>query len=241
MERKSCSESNPLTPGIETSRPKHPIFRLTLVITLMLWPWLCVGFGLYFIQDYRVTMLMYGALCCALPIILFRRRRIRIWPLNMNWARLLSLSVGLSLIVWGVFQGTSFGINRNTFIPLAEQIHLLANRQLIEYGLYFIIVNPLLEEVFWRSFIYNEWKRFVSTRTARIISSICFGAWHWVIVQHFCPPVWAIFLASAVALGGYFFARAYDETKTLAAPIIMHAIGADLPLFLIVLSLLQGH
>lgn len=224
----------PETPGtISRGRP----FLITL---LMLWPWLCAGFGLFVIRDYRITMLMYGILCCALPIVLFRRRAAILFPLHFSVVKLLAIVLVMNIIILGLFQLTHFGIDSAAFLQHAAGIHLSLNHSLTEYLLYFVIVNPLLEEVFWRGFIYEEWKRILSPWPARLISSFCFGAWHWVIVQHFCPPFWAILLTLAVAIGGLLVTFIYDQTETLGAPILIHALGADLPLAFIVLWLLRG-
>lgn len=213
--------------------------RIALLVLLMLLPWACTGIGLFVLRDYRITMLVYGMICCILPTLLFRQHAIRFLPVRTNPLALVGMLLGFNLLIWGSFQLTQYGIDNLLFQERAKGIHLLFNRQVIEYGLYFVIMNPLLEETFWRGFIYNEWRRFLPIWPSRLITSFFFGAWHWVIVQHFCPPLWAIVLAIAVMIGGLLFTLLYDKTGTLGTPVLVHGLGVDLPLLLIVLHLLR--
>lgn len=214
-------------------------YRLPLTVVLMLFPWVCAALGFYVIRDYRVTMLMYGFLCCVLPVVLFKRQPIRFFPAQWASASWLGLLLLFSLLILGLFYFTGFGVDSVFFRQQAGRINLTLNRQAVEYGLYFVIFNPMFEEAFWRGFIYEEWKRLLSPQWARIISSVFFGAWHWMLVQFFCPPVWSLLMAVAVMLAGFVFARLYDKTGTLGASVLLHGLGADLPLMLIVLSLLN--
>jgi hypothetical protein len=214
--------------------------RLLLLVVLMLLPWVCMAFGLFILKDYRMTMLIYGIVCCVLPTLLFRQRPIHFLPIHQKFLPLFGMTVVMILLILGGFYLTGFGIDPALFLQHANTIRLILNGQVAEYGLYFVIMNPLLEETFWRGFIYEEWKRFVSPKTACYITSFFFGAWHWVIVQNFCTPLWAIVLTVAVMIGGFLVTRLYDKTGSLGAPVLVHGLGADLPLLLIVFYLLEG-
>jgi membrane protease YdiL (CAAX protease family) len=239
MERESGAESSSLEPItaeiLNTSRS-----RIALLIALMLLPWACASFGLFVLQDYRMTMLIYGIVCCILPTLLFRQRPIHFLPIKQNFLLMAGIVAVMNLLILGLFHFTRFGIDYLSFIERADPIHLIFNRQIIEYGLYFVIINPLLEETFWRGFIYEEWKHFVSPTWACLITSFFFGAWHWVIVQDFCSPIWAIILSIAVMIGGFLITRVYDKTGTLGAPVLIHSLGADLPLLIVVFLLLKN-
>jgi membrane protease YdiL (CAAX protease family) len=237
MERKSGAEPGP----VNTFRKNSTTARLGIVLLciLMLLPWVVVGLGLYVLQDYRLTMLGYGLICCLLPVLLFRQKPVRFLPLRVEYWPLAGLVVLMSFVLLGIFYMARFGIEPANFHSLAARIHLELSRQAIKYGVYFIVMNPLLEEVFWRGFIYEEWKRWLSPTQAALVSSFFFGAWHWMIVQMFCPAPWAVFLTLIIMAGGYIMARLYEETGSLVAPVLLHSLGADIPLLYIVLMLLK--
>jgi len=106
---------------------------------------------------------------------------------------------------------------------------------------YFAIVNPLAEEFFWRGGIYATLRHlFGSWVTAAAVSSVFFGAWHWLVIRLFVAPVTAL-AATFVIMGiGFALAAVYEHTRRLAYAVILHALAGDAPLLLLLLLLGRG-
>jgi membrane protease YdiL (CAAX protease family) len=104
---------------------------------------------------------------------------------------------------------------------------------------YFAIVNPLLEEFFWRGGVYAALRRITPHWTwAAVVSSLFFGAWHWLVITLFVAPWVALSATLVIAMVGFLFTLIYERTTRLIYPIVFHALAGDLPL-LVVLTLVS--
>lgn len=84
---------------------------------------------------------------------------------------------------------------------------------LIYTSLFAAIVGPVIEELFFRGFIYNALKRYAGTIASAIITAAIFSALHTNIVG-FLP----------IMILGLLLAYLYEKTGTLVAPITVHII-----------------
>jgi membrane protease YdiL (CAAX protease family) len=118
--------------------------------------------------------------------------------------------------------------------------------QLAAYGLppssyrylfpFFALVNPTVEEFFWRSGVYATMRHhFSHWRHAAVISSFFFGAWHWLVISRFLTPPIAVLATIGVMIAGYALTLVYERTRNLVWPIALHAIAADVPILLLLL------
>lgn len=237
MERKPDSQQvEVITIQPKAAQLSNTRFRMAVLLFFMtLWPWFWVSFGLYVIKDFRVTIALYEIFGCALPILLLRGGKAPIWPLNVP-SRFLFLAVLVANIMFlGIFKQTGgILLDWKVFAEHAKGIHLGDNLEFWGYGVFLVFFNPIFEEVYWRGTIYREWRALIGPTKANLLSSFFFGLWHWLVVQHFCEPLMAISSTFTVMIGGVIFAYAYQKTGTLGASILMHGLGADLPLLFIV-------
>ncbi len=77
-----------------------------------------------------------------------------------------------------------------------------------------VIIGPVIEEIFFRGFMYPAFKRVFGVWPAIIISSVIFGVFH--------ADPW---LMAPIALMGVALAYLYEKEGTLAAPIAFHALN----------------
>lgn len=77
-----------------------------------------------------------------------------------------------------------------------------------------VIIGPIIEEIFFRGFMYPAFKRVFGVWPAIIISSVIFGVFH--------ADPW---LMAPIALMGVALAYLYEKEGTLAAPIAFHALN----------------
>lgn len=106
---------------------------------------------------------------------------------------------------------------------------------------YIVIVNPVLEELFWRGVILTKLDSYkVGIKNFGIIwSSICFGALHYPILQQIMYPGWAEFGATSLACLGAMLAFLYKKTNSIVIPILIHSLIADLAFVVLMFTMFK--
>ena len=108
-------------------------------------------------------------------------------------------------------------------------------------GLFYSVVHSFLEEYYWRWFVYDMLKRFVSVPWANLISSLGFMAHHVLLLSVYfgwsSPMTWLC--SAGVAIGGAYWAWLYEKTGTLRWSWISHAI-VDAGIFALGYFMLRG-
>jgi hypothetical protein len=101
-------------------------------------------------------------------------------------------------------------------------------------ALFYSLIHSLLEEYYWRWFVFGQLRRLTSLPVAIGVSSLGFMAHHVCIVSVFFgwfSPA-SIGLSLAVAAGGVIWAWLYHRTGSLWGPWISHAL-VDAGIFVI--------
>jgi membrane protease YdiL (CAAX protease family) len=222
--------------------PPLPLWRVGLVLLLALVPWLAVYIGLYEQGSALRAFLYYHAVCVVGGLILrspglsaagmpFRRY---LWPL-------IGIAVGINTLA-----AVLFSLVGAVLLDRAQILDLMSARGLpparyIFLFPYFSIVNPVVEEYFWRGGVYATLRqRFGTWQTPALISALFFGAWHWLVVRLFVSPVLALLTTLAIAGVGFVLTLVYERTRHLALPIALHALAGDAPLLVILALLTRG-
>lgn len=105
-------------------------------------------------------------------------------------------------------------------------------------GVFYSLCHSLLEEYYWRWFVYGQLRRWMSLANANAISSLGFMAHHVLVLGFyfgFANPATYV-LASCIAVGGGAWAWLYERSGSLLGPWLSHllvdaaifAIGYDL-------------
>jgi membrane protease YdiL (CAAX protease family) len=221
-------------PKKPTDRPAPPPPVTVFVGTL---PWLAAWLGSYVLHSAIASFLLYHALC-ATSAFLFRRKygpRSGKPFHHRHWLLLGAGCIAVCLLTYS----------------LAGLLGALADPGRVEQGLraqhipfdrtsyiclfcYFGIVNPIVEEYFWRGTIYAALRRkHLRIRTCSNIDAFLFGSWHWLIVRLFFPPVESLILTFGIIVVGELFCRFYERTRSLPALCLLHSLGADVPILVI--------
>jgi membrane protease YdiL (CAAX protease family) len=106
---------------------------------------------------------------------------------------------------------------------------------------FYSLIHSLLEEYYWRWFVFGRLQRLTQLSMAIGVSSLGFMAHHVCIVSTFFgwwSPM-SLLLSAAVAVGGAIWAWIYHRTNSLFATWISHAC-ADVAIFLIGYDLVRG-
>src|SRR5262249_51499854 len=100
-------------------------------------------------------------------------------------------------------------------------------------AIFYSIVHSLLEEYYWRWFVFGQLRLLTPLPQAIAVSSLGFMAHHVCVVSvyfgWFSPE--SIALSLAVAVGGALWAWLYQRTGNLVGPWISHAL-VDAAIFL---------
>jgi membrane protease YdiL (CAAX protease family) len=100
---------------------------------------------------------------------------------------------------------------------------------LAEYALlggFYSLIHSLLEEYYWRWFVFGQLRRCTSFRAAAIVSSLGFMAHHVLVLGKFfgfASPT-TYLLSACIAVGGFVWAWLYERTGSLMGPWLSHAV-----------------
>ncbi|MCG8484399.1 MAG: CPBP family intramembrane metalloprotease [Clostridia bacterium] len=123
-------------------------------------------------------------------------------------------------------------IDIDTLIHEFENKYKINKQNIIYYGLYITFINSLLEEAFFRGFIFLNLKKLGFKKWAYIVSSLAFSVYHIANFQNWFS--WQVFLLACTGLfiGGTIFNYLDDKPNTFLNSWFVH-ICADLAIILI--------
>jgi membrane protease YdiL (CAAX protease family) len=180
-------------------------------------------------------------------VLLWQRRR-------PNWGRLrpagLALGLGFGLLVAAVMLTAYFGFLRSS--PLLAQTPTRIRARLQEFGLtspaaylacalFYCVLHSLLEEYYWRWFVFGRLRAYVPFGPALVVASAAFAAHHVVVLWVFLPGkvlTGVLPGALAVGVGGAVWCWIYERAGSLLAPWLSHLL-LDATLFAIGWDLLR--
>ena len=93
-------------------------------------------------------------------------------------------------------------------------------------GLFYSLVHSLLEEYYWRWFVFGQLRQHATLGPAIALSSVGFTLHHILVLARYfgwdSPATWIFVLG--IAIGGAAWAWIYDRSKSLYGPWISHLI-----------------
>jgi membrane protease YdiL (CAAX protease family) len=93
-------------------------------------------------------------------------------------------------------------------------------------GLFYSVCHSLLEEYYWRWFVYGQLRRVGAVGVALVVSSVGFTAHHVIVLAVYFGwcSVWTYVFSAAVAVGGAVWAWLYERSGSLVAPWVSHLL-----------------
>ena len=108
-------------------------------------------------------------------------------------------------------------------------------------GLFYALCHSLLEEYYWRWFVFRELRLVSSFRIAALVSSVGFMAHHVLVLAAYfgwsSPATWLF--SCCVAVGGFVWAWLYERSQSLVGPWASHCL-VDAAIFLIGYDLVRA-
>eukprot|EP00743_Colponemidia_sp_Colp-15_P002444 GILK01002649.1.p1 GENE.GILK01002649.1~~GILK01002649.1.p1 ORF type:complete len:287 (-),score=24.15 GILK01002649.1:1117-1977(-) len=217
----------------------------TAVLVLMLLsPSFFVWFGLGVLRSAVFAMFGFHIFSCVVFPLLFIRvtnsieLSVLLEPFVYKWReqvkRGLPLFVGFAGCLFGFYAILSGRVIDNVASKMETfGLHAYYKGILVFFLLYFTIVNPLLEEFFWRSFLHHCFGR---NERERVFVSCAYALYHFFVLYWFYPTWECMIAVLALCAAGRMFLVITEHVGLLTAT-IAHS-GADFAVMLILFSML---
>ena len=111
-----------------------------------------------------------------------------------------------------------------------DQLNQMASidvSNIVFIGLYIIIFNSLLEEFFWRGFLFNRLNILIKPWIAYVLTGIAFSFHHMVFYYNWFEPVYLIIITVGLAVYAMIMNLIFSKTKDLFSCWFVH-IFADI-------------
>lgn len=92
------------------------------------------------------------------------------------------------------------------------------------FAFFLSFIHSLLEEYYWRWFVYGYLRKLFSIPIATVLAGLSFAAHHVVIAAQYFGLIPGILLACAVALGGIIWCLMYEKQGTLVGAWVSHIV-----------------
>lgn len=232
-----------------TTQPNAPTASLMALWFAMLWPTVVtyLYFDLLHGRDpaWQSSVAGVGKLLqFAFPLayVLWKGRRWVRWqkpsPNGLLVGAVFGIAVAMAMfgMYWGWLK------HSDQFVSAADQIRekisslgwITGPVPYIALGTFYALCHSLLEEYYWRWFVFVEWKGYVRTWSAVLLSSMGFMLHHVLLLAfYFGWNSWLTYFCSAgVAVGGIAWAWLFQRSKSLYGPWLSHLL-VDAAIFVI--------
>ncbi len=161
-------------------------------------------------------------------------QRHRICMIRPKWDGIIAgLLVGLGIVATGILAYQGF-LKDSVFLQNAPalitakvtEMGLTSPSLYILFAIFLAVPHALLEEYYWRWFVFGQTRRITGVNTAIIFSSLGFMAHHVIVIHQFLDNGWGttVFFSLCVAIGGVLWAWLYNRYKTLYGPWVSHLL-----------------
>mgnify|MGYP002624006041 FL=1 len=171
-------------------------------------------------------------------------------PSKPRWEGM-GIAIGFGLLVFGVMLALYFLILKGS--PLFASTPALIESKLKEFGLtgraafilfavFVSLIHSILEEYYWRWFVFKGLREHTTFGKAVLWSSLAFMAHHVVVLYVYLPGYFwqaAVPFSLGIAVGGAVWAWLYEKTGNIYAAWLSHAV-IDAAIFVVGYDLLTG-
>jgi uncharacterized protein len=158
---------------------------------------------------------------------------------RIQWPRLstrgIAAGIAFGLLIGGTAVGIYFGWIKN--LNLFDKAGHDMNRRLAEMGvhgaaeyagvaLFYSLVHSLLEEYYWRWFVFGRLRRQMALWPAMLISSVAFMGHHVIVLGIYFgwTSPWTYLFSMATAIGGLYWAWLYERSGSIYGPWFSHLL-----------------
>jgi membrane protease YdiL (CAAX protease family) len=157
------------------------------------------------------------------------------WPRSFSWRGLqvgiafgLGVSAGMFALYFGLLRGSSLLLATPTQVrQKLTQFGLQEPGQFLLFAFFLAGIHSLLEEYYWRWFVFGWLARLWAFGPALVLSSLGFMAHHVVVLAVYLPGQFltaVVPFSLCIALGGAAWAWLYDRTGSIWTPWVSHLL-----------------
>lgn len=203
------------------SKTKLTISTINFISNKRIWaplaPYLTIGTGLLILNNAWIAILGYHL--SIIIILFFARIKISLKQIygNKNHNILIITSI------LGGFSGLLLYLLWH-FLTIPKDINIYLHNIGLTTALwpyfmaYFAMVNPLLEEYYWRGYLGSNSKWIT-------LNDLLFSGYHIMVIAGKIGVMWLIIVFIALSLGAWFWRQANRWNQGLSASIVSHISG----------------
>lgn len=206
-------------------------------IILLIGPTVMIFIGLPVLHNVPIAFFLFYGWLLAVPLITTYQSKKNIFRMNLLFNKksvlvgIISGLICLASIYYFVVIFQSSVLN----IPQLQQQLLewdFSGAKVLLLILVLILINPILEELYWREFMYNRLlHKFGSVKTI-IIASTFYSLYHLIVVTEIFTFPFNVLAVLPVFLAGIMWGIFRIKLNSIAAPIISHSL-ADIGIMLV--------
>lgn len=170
------------------------------------------------------------------------------WP-RVQWSALLiggafGLTVVATMLAAYHFWLLPSGAFDSASVAIRQKVAEFGIDSVVKYAalsMFYVALHSLLEEYYWRWFVFSQLRRVTTLGPAIVISSLGFMAHHVVVLSHYFGwgSFLSLFFSFGVAVGGVAWAWLYDRSRSLLGPWLSHAL-VDAGIFFVGYEILKS-
>lgn len=137
------------------------------------------------------------------------------------------MGIILSAPVLILFEWLPLDIRSEALLRISKKISLLKIKDhYFTYGIVLCLVHSLLEEYYWRFFIFNAWKKvkFSSKAIPHLIAGFAFTLHHFSVTINYFDLKLGLLFGLGVWFAGVVWSFTYEKEKSLLAVWISHIL-----------------
>ena len=208
----------------------------SVLVPAMTLPFLAAWFYFDLFSHHLFSRWLYGAtkvFTVLWPVIAVKLILGEPWPrLSLGWnphGRALGLGVatGASILglMWLLLQtgvGEVVQQSAESIRQKTEALGVLDHYW--AFGCFIAFMHSLIEEYYWRWFVYGQLRHLVAQGAAHVAAGLAFAAHHIIVTTQYFPLALGVSLGLVVGVGGMIWSWMYERQGTLAGAWISHAL-----------------
>ncbi len=227
-------------------KPPHNDFVIFVSVLLALLAGISIFIGLKIISSITITLIIYyGFICVFIPVfdlLVIKRYNIKksldfLGLKNFKRSLLPGMIIGIVLL----FSILVFFFVFHKFIIDGGKINILLGnwgldkKYMIEFLFFMIVMNSIVEEIWWRGYIFQRFLNSMSKISAVLITSVFFSIHHFITTTNIFSLTYGFLFTFLIFLSGIFWAFIRIKFRSLYPNIISHMLS-DLAIMVVYLK-----
>lgn len=193
----------------------------TVVFRIKTWapliPYITIGVGLLVLHNAWIAIVSYHLLMAV--VLILNRRQLFLKPIpERRDLKILILMAFLggagALLLYLLWPLLGIPGDINLFLQQIRLTHIIWPY----FILYFIMINPWLEELYWRGYLSSGSKRIT-------LNDVLFSGYHILVLAGKIDIIWLISVFILLIVVAWFWRQANTRTQGLAPSIISHIVA----------------